>query len=120
MKRSTLLASTAALLLSAGVAVAAGEAVKQQAANDMPPPPHGDHSKNHRHPNQMGNKFQRDGLPRGFDELDLSDVGAVVSSIDGGTPLREDVSVSSDVIEMILKNAPMSSEHFFVVPKIIE
>lgn len=73
MKRSTLLASTAALLLSAGVAVAAGEAVKQQAANDMPPPPHGDHSKNHRHPNQMGNKFQRDGLPRGFDELDLSD-----------------------------------------------
>ena len=55
-----------------------------------------------------------------LDELDLSDVGAVVSSIDGGTPLREDVSVSSDVIETILKNAPMSSEHFFVVPKIIE
>lgn len=55
-----------------------------------------------------------------LDELDLSDMGAVVSSIDGGTPLREDVSVSSDVIETILKNAPMSSEHFFVVPKIIE
>ena len=55
-----------------------------------------------------------------LDELDLSDVGAVVSSIDGGTPLREDVSVSSDVIETILKNAPMSSEHFFVVTKIIE
>lgn len=55
-----------------------------------------------------------------LDELDLSDVGAVVSSIDGGTSLREDVSVSSDVIETILKHAPMSSEHFFVVPKIIE
>ncbi len=55
-----------------------------------------------------------------LDELDLSDVGAVVSSIDGGTPLREDVSVSSDVIKTILKHAPMSSEHFFVVPKIIE
>jgi aspartyl/glutamyl-tRNA(asn/gln) amidotransferase, C subunit len=55
-----------------------------------------------------------------LDGLDLSDVGAVVSSIDGGTPLREDVSVSSDVIETILKHAPMSSEHFFVVPKIIE
>jgi len=55
-----------------------------------------------------------------LDELDLSDVGAVVSSIDGGTPLREDVSVSSYVIETILKHAPMSSEHFFVVPKIIE
>ena len=55
-----------------------------------------------------------------LDELDLSDVGAVVSSIEGGTPLREDVSVSSDVIETILKHAPMSSEHFFGVPKIIE
>ena len=55
-----------------------------------------------------------------LDELDLSDVGAVVSSREGGTPLREDVSVSSDVIETILKHAPMSSEHFFVVPKIIE
>ena len=40
-----------------------------------------------------------------LDELDLSDVGAVVNS---------------DVIETILKHAPMSSEHFFVVPKIIE
>nr|WP_315062311.1 Asp-tRNA(Asn)/Glu-tRNA(Gln) amidotransferase subunit GatC [uncultured Campylobacter sp.] len=55
-----------------------------------------------------------------LDELDLSASQAVVSSREGGTPLREDVSVSSDVIETILKNAPMSSEHFFVVPKIIE
>ena len=54
------------------------------------------------------------------DKLDLSASQAVVSSREGGTPLREDVSVSSDVIETILKNAPMSSEHFFVVPKIIE
>ena len=55
-----------------------------------------------------------------LDELDLSASRAVVSSIEGGTPLREDVSVSSDVIETILKNAPMSSGHVFVVPKIIE
>jgi aspartyl/glutamyl-tRNA(asn/gln) amidotransferase, C subunit len=55
-----------------------------------------------------------------LDELDLSASQAVVSSREGGTPLREDVSVSSDVIETVLKNAPMSSEHFFVVPKIIE
>ena len=47
-----------------------------------------------------------------LDELDLSASQAVVSSREGGTPLREDVT--------ILKNAPMSSEHFFVVPKIIE
>ena len=55
-----------------------------------------------------------------LDELDLSAARAVVSSREGGTPLREDISVSSDVIDTILKNAPMSSEHFFVVPKIIE
>lgn len=72
MKRSTLLASTAALLLSAGVAVAAGEAAKQQPANDMPPPPHGDRQKPH-HSDKMRNKFKRDGLPRGFDELGLSE-----------------------------------------------
>lgn len=34
-----------------------------------------------------------------LDELDLSASRAVVSSREGGTPLREDVSVSSDVIE---------------------
>jgi len=72
MKRSTLLASIAALLLSAGVAVAAGEAAKQQPANDMPPPPHGDRQKPH-HSDKMRNKFKRDGLPRGFDELGLSE-----------------------------------------------
>ena len=72
MKRSTLLASTAALLLSAGVAVAADEAAKQQPANDMPPPPHGDRQKPH-HSDKMRNKFKRDGLPRGFDELGLSE-----------------------------------------------
>ena len=55
-----------------------------------------------------------------LDELDLSASQAVVSSREGGTPLREDVSVSSDVIETILKNAPTSSGHSFVVPKIIE
>lgn len=55
-----------------------------------------------------------------LNELDLSNVQAVVSSIEGGTPLREDIQVKSDVIDSILKHAPESSEHFFVVPKIIE
>jgi aspartyl/glutamyl-tRNA(asn/gln) amidotransferase, C subunit len=55
-----------------------------------------------------------------LNELDLSHEKAVVSSVSGGTPLREDTAISSDVIETILKNAPSSSEHFFVVPKIIE
>ncbi|WP_289006377.1 hypothetical protein, partial [uncultured Kingella sp.] len=74
MKRSTLLASTAALLLSAGVAVAAGEAVKQQSANDMPPPVRDGYKKSPRHhQDKMDYQFKRDGLPRGFNELDLSE-----------------------------------------------
>lgn len=55
-----------------------------------------------------------------LNELDLSGSKAVVSSIEGGTPLREDIGVKSDVVDMILKHAPSRSEHFFVVPKIIE
>ncbi|MDO5046327.1 Asp-tRNA(Asn)/Glu-tRNA(Gln) amidotransferase subunit GatC [Campylobacter sp.] len=55
-----------------------------------------------------------------LNELDLSDVEAVVSSIEGGTPFREDIPIKSDVVESILKHAPARHEHFFVVPKIIE
>lgn len=55
-----------------------------------------------------------------LNELDLSNDEAVVSSIIGGTPLREDVVSSSDVIDSILSNAPSREGHFFAVPKIIE
>ncbi|WP_369585696.1 hypothetical protein [Kingella oralis] len=74
MKRSTLLASTAALLLSAGVAFAAGEAVKKQPKDDMPPPAHGDKNQGNRPHKAKGDKWaQRGGLPRGFEQLDLSE-----------------------------------------------
>ena len=74
MKRSTLLASTAALLLSAGVAVAAGEAAKKQPKDDMPPPAHGDKNQGNRPHKAKGDKWaQRGGLPRGFEQLDLSE-----------------------------------------------
>jgi aspartyl/glutamyl-tRNA(asn/gln) amidotransferase, C subunit len=55
-----------------------------------------------------------------LDDLDLSNEKAVVSAANGGTPLREDIPQKSDVIDVILKNAPLVNEHFFVVPKIIE
>ena len=74
MKRSTLLASTAALLLSAGVAFAAGEAVKKQPKDDMPPLAHGDKNQGNRPHKAKGDKWaQRGGLPRGFEQLDLSE-----------------------------------------------
>ncbi|MBR8462425.1 Asp-tRNA(Asn)/Glu-tRNA(Gln) amidotransferase subunit GatC [Campylobacter sp. faydin G-24] len=55
-----------------------------------------------------------------LNELDLSGDEAVVSSINGGTLLRDDEPSSSDVIDVILKNAPLKEGHFFSVPKIIE
>ena len=53
-------------------------------------------------------------------ELDLSSDEAVVSSIKGGTPLREDEPHLSNVVDEILKHAPSREGHFFAVPKIIE
>ena len=55
-----------------------------------------------------------------LNELDLSDIKATISTINGGTPFREDVPKKSDVIEVILNNAPSAENGFFVVPKIIE
>lgn len=54
-------------------------------------------------------------------ELDLNDKDASFSTIEGGTPFREDVpSNDPKIIKTILENAPKSSDGFFVVPKIIE
>lgn len=55
-----------------------------------------------------------------LNELDLDKEQAVVSSIAGGTPLREDIAVKSDVVGEILRHAPAREGHFFAVPKIIE
>jgi aspartyl-tRNA(Asn)/glutamyl-tRNA(Gln) amidotransferase subunit C len=54
-------------------------------------------------------------------ELDTSGLSASFSTLEGGTPLREDkpsgdINISKD----ILKNAPLTKDDFFVVPAIIE
>jgi len=54
-------------------------------------------------------------------ELDTSNLDSYFSILDGGTPLREDIPVSSrEISEKILKNAPQSEDNFFIVPAIIE
>ncbi len=56
-----------------------------------------------------------------LNELDLEDKDASFTTLESGTPFREDTpSQNSEVIDIILKNAPMSEENFFIVPKIIE
>lgn len=54
-------------------------------------------------------------------ELDTEGVDAAFSMNGEGTPLREDeVYCERSINDDIIKNAPQSEDHFFVVPKIIE
>jgi len=56
-----------------------------------------------------------------LNELDLDDKDASFTTLQGGTPFREDEpNVNKEVIEIILDNAPKRDNTFFVVPKIIE
>jgi len=54
-------------------------------------------------------------------ELDTSNIDSYFSTLDGGTPLREDTPKSnSEVAKEIIKNAPNAKDNFFIVPAIIE
>ncbi|WP_072680383.1 Asp-tRNA(Asn)/Glu-tRNA(Gln) amidotransferase subunit GatC [Arcobacter sp. LA11] len=56
-----------------------------------------------------------------LNEIDVSNIEATFSTIEGGTPLREDVaSQDLELSNHILKHAPKSEEGYFIVPKIIE
>jgi len=54
-------------------------------------------------------------------ELDTSDLDASFSTLEGGTPMREDLPQSDPTIpDSILIHAPKSEDDFFIVPAIIE
>ena len=56
-----------------------------------------------------------------LNELDLNDKDDHFSTIEGGTPFRDDEpSVDPNIIKDILDVAPKAKGGFFVVPKIIE
>ena len=56
-----------------------------------------------------------------LNELDLENEEASFSTVEGGTPFREDIPSSDPkIIKTILEHAPKSQDGFFVVPKIIE
>lgn len=55
-----------------------------------------------------------------LNELNLDGIEAAVSTVSGGTPLRDDEPHKSDVIDIILQNAPQKQGKSFEVPKIIE
>lgn len=54
-------------------------------------------------------------------ELDTSELDAAFSTLDGGTPMREDIPVKQpEVVRHIFNHAPHAEDDFFIVPKIIE
>ncbi|MEA1879787.1 MAG: Asp-tRNA(Asn)/Glu-tRNA(Gln) amidotransferase subunit GatC [Campylobacterota bacterium] len=56
-----------------------------------------------------------------LNELDTDALSSSFSTLEGGTPLREDVPRDTTTIaEDILSHAPNSTDDFFIVPAIIE
>lgn len=61
------------------------------------------------------------GFVENLSELNTDNVEATFSTVEGGATLREDEPATDRTIgDHILSHAPKSSDHFFIVPKIIE
>jgi len=61
------------------------------------------------------------GFVDNLSELNTDGVDANFAMDDRATPLREDIpECHSEINDEILKHAPKSADHFFIVPKIIE
>ncbi len=56
-----------------------------------------------------------------LNELDTDTLSSTFSTLDGGTPLREDSPREhNDISKDILEHAPQVKDDFFIVPAIIE
>ncbi|MCW6510070.1 Asp-tRNA(Asn)/Glu-tRNA(Gln) amidotransferase subunit GatC [Lichenifustis flavocetrariae] len=55
-----------------------------------------------------------------LDEVDVSGVEPMTSVTPMALPLRADVVTAGGIAEAVLRNAPMSEDGYFVVPKVIE
>ncbi|MDM5272665.1 Asp-tRNA(Asn)/Glu-tRNA(Gln) amidotransferase subunit GatC [Sulfurovum sp. zt1-1] len=56
-----------------------------------------------------------------LNELDTKTLSATFSTLEGGTPMREDIPQGDDTVAKdILCHAPNTKDDFFIVPAIIE
>ncbi|AXH10737.1 Asp-tRNA(Asn)/Glu-tRNA(Gln) amidotransferase GatCAB subunit C [Malaciobacter halophilus] len=56
-----------------------------------------------------------------LNEIDVSNIDATFNTVEGGTPLRDDISTQDlQRAKSIIDNAPKSEDGYFIVPKIIE
>lgn len=69
----------------------------------------------------MGQLTEILGYIDNLNELDTDALDASFSTLEGGTPLREDIPrKANDIAKDILSRAPQSQDDFFIVPAIIE
>lgn len=54
------------------------------------------------------------------ENLNELEVPADINIQSDATPIREDQPIKSNIANQVLKNAPKSSDGFFIVPKIVE
>ncbi|MBD3791817.1 MAG: Asp-tRNA(Asn)/Glu-tRNA(Gln) amidotransferase subunit GatC [Campylobacterales bacterium] len=56
-----------------------------------------------------------------LNELDTENLSATFSTLEGGTPMREDIPQGDETVATdILSHAPNAKDDFFIVPAIIE
>ena len=55
-----------------------------------------------------------------LDGVNVDGVEPMTSVIPMRLPMREDVVTDGDIAELVLANAPLTEDGFFVVPKVIE
>jgi aspartyl-tRNA(Asn)/glutamyl-tRNA(Gln) amidotransferase subunit C len=55
-----------------------------------------------------------------LDEVDVEGVEPMTSVTPMQLPMREDVVADGDIAKLVLANAPLTEDGFFVVPKVIE
>jgi len=61
------------------------------------------------------------GYVENLNELDTTSLDASFSTLDGGTPMREDTPREpNDIASNILSHTPNAQDEFFIVPAIIE
>jgi len=53
-------------------------------------------------------------------EVDCENVPPMTSVVEQRLPMREDVVTDGGYADDLMKNAPQSEGHFFVVPKVVE
>ncbi len=53
-------------------------------------------------------------------EVDTDGVAPMTSVVDAKLPLREDEVTDGGYAHDIVKNAPQTEDHFFMVPKVVE